>query len=102
MKIVLVELGEGQFIEIKNPKVLSWGQQKKITSAMKDDSLASQLDVAEILTMTLVKGGYVLDENNQPIAFPLTAESIELLPAIVIEKVAGAFADARSEVTSKN
>jgi hypothetical protein len=102
MKIELTELGEGQFVEIKSPKTLSWGTQKKITSAMKDDSLASQLDVAEVLTITLVKGGYVLDENNQPITFPLTAESVELLPAVVIEKVAGAFADARSEATSKN
>lgn len=102
MKIELTELGAGQFVEIKNPKVLSWGQQKKITSAMKDDSLASQLDVAEVLTTSLVIGGYVLDENDKPVAFPLTAESIEDLPAIVIEKVAGAFADARSEATSKN
>jgi hypothetical protein len=102
MKIELTELGEGQFVEIKNPKVLSWGQQKKITSAMKDDSMESQLDVAETLALTLVKGGYVLDENNAPIPFPLTAEGIDLLPAIVIEKVAGAFADARSEATPKN
>jgi hypothetical protein len=69
---------------------------------MKDDSMASQLDVAEVLTLSLVKGGYVLDENNQPIVFPLAADSIEQLPAIVIEKVAGAFAEARNEVTSKN
>jgi hypothetical protein len=102
MKIELTELGEGQFVEIKNPKVLSWGQQKKITSAMKDESMASQLDVAEVLTLSLVKGGYVLDENNQPVAFPLTTESIEVLPALVIEKVAGAFAEARAEATSKN
>jgi hypothetical protein len=102
MKIELTELGEGQFVEIKNPKVLSWGQQKKITGAMKDESMESQLEVAEVLTTTLVKGGYVLDENNQPIAFPLTAESIDLLPAMVIEKVAAAFADARSEATPKN
>jgi hypothetical protein len=102
MKIFLPELGEGQFIEIKNPKVLSWGQQKKITAAMKDDSIASQLDVAEVLTKSLVIGGYVLDEVNQPIAFPLTDETIENLPALVIEKVAGAFAEARSEATSKN
>lgn len=102
MKIELTELGEGQFVEIKNPKVLSWGQQKKITSAMKDDTMASQLDVAEVLTLSLVKSGYVLDENNVPINFPITAENIESLPAIVIEKVASAFADARSEATSKN
>jgi hypothetical protein len=102
MRIELAELGEGQFVEIKNPKVLSWGQQKKITGAMKDDSIASQLDLAETLTLTLVKGGYVLDEDNAPIAFPLTAEGIESLPAVVIEKVAGAFADARTEATSKN
>jgi hypothetical protein len=102
MKIELLELGEGQFVEIKNPKVLSWGQQKKITSAMKDDSMESQLDVAETLAITLVKGGYVLDENNQPIAFPLTAESMDLLPALVVEKVASAFAEARTEATSKN
>lgn len=102
MKIELTELGEGQFVEIKSPKTLSWGTQKKITSAMKDDSIASQLDVAEVLTITLVKGGYVLDENNQPIPFPLTVESVELLPAVVIEKVAEAFASARSEATPKN
>lgn len=99
---MITELGEGQFVEIKNPKVLSWGQQKKITQAMKDETIASQLDTAEVLTMSLVKGGYVLDENNQPIVFPLTADSIELLPAIVIEKVAEAFAQARNEAASKN
>ena len=102
MRIELNELGEGQFVEIKSPKLLSWGTQKKITSAMKDDSIASQLDVAEVLTTSLVVGGYLLDENNQPIAFPLTAEGIEVVPALVIEKVAGAFASARAEVTSKN
>jgi hypothetical protein len=75
MKIELTELGEGQFVEIKNPKVLSWGQQKKITTAMKDDSLASQLDVAEVLTITLVKGGYVLDENDQPITHSLLRQN---------------------------
>lgn len=102
MRIELNEIGQGQHVEIKSPKTLSWGTQKKITSAMKDDSLASQLDVAEVLAITLIKGGYVLDENNAPVPFPLTAESVELLPALVIEKVAEAFADARSEATSKN
>lgn len=102
MRIELTELGEGQFVEIKNPKVLSWGQQKKITSAMKDESMESQLGVAEILVITLVKNGYVLDEENKPVTFPLTAENVDLLPALVIEKVAAAFASTRSEEEQKN
>lgn len=96
MRIDLSVLGEGQFVEIKDVNKMSWKQQKALTSAFKEDSIEAQLDVAELLAVSLVKGGYLLDVEDKPVSFPLTAESVGDVPASVVEKVAEAFAQAKS------
>lgn len=102
MKIELHELGNGFHVDIKDPKRMSWKEQKQITASFKDESVSSQLDVAEQIAISLIKGGYLLDENDRPISFPLTAETVNDVPAVVIEKVASKFAELKAENTSKN
>lgn len=102
MRIDFPQLGNGQFVEILDPKKMSWRAQKELTAAMKDESIAAQLEVAELIAVALIKKGYVLDAHDEPVTFPLTEESLVRVPAIVIEEVAKKFAEVRSEATSKN
>lgn len=102
IKLEFADLGDGQYVEIKDPKRLKWGEQKSIVSAFKDESVSAQLDVAERIAIALVKNGYLLDDENRPIAFPLTAETVGNVPAVVIEVVSKAFADAKKEASGKN
>lgn len=102
MKIELSELGEGQWVEIRDPKRISWGKQKQIAATVKENEISTQLDATELLAIALVKAGYVLDEDDKPIAFPLTQEKIIDVPSVVIEKVAAAYAESKAEVKSKN
>jgi hypothetical protein len=98
IRIDLSELGEGQFIEMKDPKFLSWGVQKEITATVMDKKEASaQLDIAEKITIALVKTGNVFNEDGMPINFPLTAESIKDVPAAIIEKVSTKFAEFKGQ-----
>lgn len=96
------ELGDGQFIEIKDPKRMSWGKQKAIAKAFKDESMDSNLDVAERVLIALAKAGHILDEDNVPVNFPITEENIDKVPAVVIEKVAQKFGELKAEATPKN
>lgn len=91
------QLGDGQYVEIRDPKMLPWGEQKKLQSAIKDDSVDSQIAFAEQLAVSLTKNGNVFDENGNPVAFPLTSESAANVPAIVIEAIAAKFAEIRSK-----
>lgn len=91
------QLGEGQYVEIRNPKLLPWGVQRELTSALKDNSLESQTLFAEKLAVRLIKSGYVLNEDGQPISFPLTDESVQFVPGVVVEAVASEFAKIRSK-----
>lgn len=102
MRIELPELGEGQWIEMRDPKRLSWGKQKEIASTVKQDVISTQLDATELLAIALVKSGYVLDEDDKPIDFPLTKETISFVPSIVIEKISAEYANSKTEVKSKN
>jgi hypothetical protein len=95
-KIELTEIHEGAWIELKDVKRLSWKAQKEITSALVDESISSNLDVAERLSIALIKGGYLLDDENRPISFPLTPETIGNVPALVVEKVASKFAELKA------
>lgn len=93
MRIDLHELGEGMHIVIKDPKRLSWKEQKEIIQAMGDgNDPAKQMESAEILAIALIKSGYVLDEDNHQIGFPLNKETVGRLPAVVVEKVLEAYA----------
>jgi hypothetical protein len=97
IRIDFPELGEGQFVEIKDPKFLPWGLQKEITGIIMDKKEASaQLDIAEKVTVALVKSGNILNEDGVPFTFPLTASMIPNVPAIVIEKVSQKFAELKS------
>lgn len=103
MRIDLSErLGEGQFVEIRDPNKLTWGQQKSIASALSDDSLSGQLETAERIAIALIKGGYVLDADDKPVTFPLTEQNVGDVPGAVIEEVASAFAEAKKANTPKN
>jgi hypothetical protein len=98
IKIDLSEqLGEGQYVEIRNPKVLPWGEQRKLQAALKDNSVESQIEFAEQLAVSLAKNGNVFDENGNPVTFPLTSESLANVPAPVIEAIAVKFAEIRGQ-----
>lgn len=102
MKIELPELGEGQWVEIRDPKRMSWGKQKQIAATVKEKEIATQLDATELLAIALVKAGYFLDEDDKPVQIPLSLDNILNVPAVVIEKVAAAYAESKTEVKSKN
>lgn len=102
MRIELEELGSGQWIEIRDPKRLSWGRQKEIAATVKQDVVSTQLDATELLAIALVKSGYVLDEDDKPINFPLSKENIADVPSILIEKISAEYAASKAEVKSKN
>jgi hypothetical protein len=105
MRIELSMLGEGQYVEMKDPHRLKWAEQKSMAAALKDGDTAdvgNGLEFAEKIALWMVKGGYLLDDDNKPIVFPLTAETVGEVPAIVIEEVAKSFAEARKEAASKN
>lgn len=102
MRIELPELGEGQWIEMRDPKRMSWGKQKQIAATVKENEISTQLDATELLAIALVKDGYILDEDDKPISFPLTKDTIANVPSIVIEKVSAEYAKAKTEVKSKN
>jgi hypothetical protein len=103
MRIEFTEqLGDGQFVEIRDPRKMSWGQQKQITSALQDDTIYGQLETAERIAVAMVRSGYVLDADDKPVAFPLTAENVVGVPSVVIEEVAKKFAEIKAAVTPKN
>jgi hypothetical protein len=94
IRIELTELGEGQYVEMKDPKFLSWGLQKEITGIVMDNKNASaQLDIAEKVTVALVTAGNLLNEDGVPFTFPLTTSMIPNVPALVIERVSAKFAE---------
>lgn len=102
MKIEFLELHEGAHVEIKHPKLLSWKEQKSITTAYKEDDVSAQLDVAERLAIALIKKGYILDGDDKPVQFPLNADNVGDVPAIIIEAVTKKFAELKAESTGKN
>lgn len=103
IRIELTEqLGDGQFIEIRDPRKLSWGAQKAITNTLGDGTTTEQVAAAEKMAISLISTGYVLDADNKPVDFPITAENIENVPAVVVEEVLKKFAALRGEATSKN
>ncbi|UJF36629.1 hypothetical protein [Paenibacillus hexagrammi] len=95
MRVDITVLGEGQFVEIRNPKLLPWGIQRDLTNSLKDNSTESQMAFAEKLAVVLIRSGHVLDENGTPVQFPLTHETVSYVPSPVVEAVAVAFAEAR-------
>ena len=96
------QLGDGQFVDIRDPRLLPWGVQKKLQSSLKDQSMDSQIAFAESLTVELVKQANVSDEDGNPIQAPFTAESVANVPAAVIEAVALKFAEMRKVTVEKN
>jgi hypothetical protein len=89
------QLGAGQYVEIRDPRLLPWGTQKRLQQILKDESIESQLTLAENIAVELIRGGHVLDENHVPIAFPLNGNDMERVPAVVIETVVQKFAEIR-------
>lgn len=93
VRIDFPELGEGQFVEIRDPKYLKWKEQKEIAKIFKDGDTGAELDASEKLVLSILKNGYILDEDNKPIQFPLDENSVQDLPSIVVEKVIQKFAE---------
>lgn len=102
MRLEFPELGEGFFVEIKNPKLLKWKEQKSIAVAYKDDSMSSQFDVAERVAVALIKTGYVLNDEGKQVTFPLDLETVGDLPSTIIEEVAKKFGELKQAQTPKN
>lgn len=102
MRIEFPELGPNQWVEIRDPKRMTWGEKKKIMEFGKDDSIHSSLEVADQIVLALVKNGYITDENGNPIPFPLTKENLDQLPAVVAERVVQAFNEANAAAVPKN
>lgn len=101
IRIDLPELGDGQYVDIRDPKFMTWGVQKRIAAAYKSNDIEANLTVAELVTLGLIKGGYVLTEDGTPFVFPITEENIKDIPAIVIEKAAEKFAELKSGGTDR-
>ena len=96
-------MGPGQFVEMRDPKKLSWGAQKEIATALSDESVGSQMGVAEKLFLALVKDGYLLDMDDKPVVFPITdPEIVSTLPSVVVEEVTKRYAEYRTSVAGKN
>lgn len=103
IKIDLSELGEGQYVEIKDPKIMPYGFQKQLQEKFKDESLEARLDGIEFMVLKLIKNGYVLDEDDNPIPFPITQESLLLLPMFVINTVVKKYGEiAKQEANIPN
>lgn len=101
-KLYFPELGHNQFVELRDMKKFSWKRKKAIIQAFKDESVNSQLDSTEMVAMMMIKSGYILDEDNQPISFPLNEESVGNLPSVVIEEVVKHFGEAMQPQDKKN
>jgi len=104
IRVDVTALGEDQFVEIMDPKFLAWGLQKQITSIVIENATStSQLDVAEIVAIALIKSGNVLNQNGDPVVFPLTNDSIKDCPSAVIEAVTVKFSEIKNtKVDRKN
>lgn len=97
IRVELEQLGQGQFVEIRDPKFLPWGVQRNLAISLKDESIQSQMEFAEKLSVLLIRNGYVLDEDDKPVQFPLTDSSVQNVPAVVIEAVAAKFGEVRKK-----
>lgn len=103
IRIDLPQLGEGQYVEMRDPKFLDWGTQKKITSAMANPTVDAQIGVAEQVALNLIKSGHVLNEDDVPFDFPLNEETVLKVPAIAIEAVTNKYIELKSvKVDRKN
>lgn len=101
IKIDLPELSDDQYVEMKAPKFLPWGVQKEITSLVTKESTESQLDVAEKLTVALIKSGNVLNEDGVPFVFPLNETTVKEIPAIIIEKSLPSLQSSKAQLIEK-
>lgn len=100
MRIELHELGTDQYVEIHDPMApLPWKVQRKLGLLHRDKNGEptdeAKLDMAEILTVALVKVGNVLDRDNKPIPFPLTNDTVGDVPGELVMAVLNAFSVAR-------
>ncbi len=95
IRVELPELGENQFVEIRDPRYLPWGVQKEITTLLSSDAndMDAHMNVAEYVAISLVKNGNVLNEDGVPFVFPLTVDNVKEVPGVVVEKVAEKFAE---------
>lgn len=96
VRIDFPELGEGQYVEIREPKYLKWREEKEFSKLYKDGDMEAQLTATEKLALMLIKGGYILDEDNKPFQFPLDENTIQDLPGMVIEAVVQKFAELKN------
>ncbi|GEM_PF-6522994 len=102
IRVDIEALGDGQFVEIKEPKFLSWGLQKQITTiVLSDVSSSSQLDVAEMVAIAIIKSGNIEDEDGALLVFPLTEETVKTCPSVVIEAVTLKFSELKSAAVSR-
>ncbi|MED1202565.1 hypothetical protein [Heyndrickxia acidicola] len=102
MRIDFNGLGEGQYVELKSFNRLKWAEQKAISEEIKEGDVSSQLAVAEKIAIYLIKGGYLLDDDNKQIVFPLTEETVGEVPAEVIEAVVRDFSESKAAAKAKN
>jgi hypothetical protein len=102
VRIDFPELGEGQFVEIRDPKYLKWKEQKEISKSFTEGDADAQLSSMEKLALALIKNGYILDEDNRPIQFPLNEQTIQDVPAVVIEAVILKFGELKKVDGQKN
>lgn len=100
VRIDLPELGADHFLLMRNPKSLPWGISQKLaglaSKAQAGDNDAN-MALASVLCRNLVKGGLVHDWDGQPIAFPLTDESVEMLPTEAVVAVINRWGELQSQ-----
>ena len=97
IRVDIEALGEGQFVEIIEPKYLPWGIQKQVTTIVIEKTTNSaQLDVAELVAIEIIKSGNIVKADGQLVTFPLTADTVKDCPSAVIEAVTMKFTELKS------
>jgi len=103
IRVNIEALGADQFVEISDPKFLSWGLQKQITTiVLADVNTAAQLDVAEMVAIAIIKSGNIADEEGALLVFPLTEETVKTCPSVVIEAVTSKFSELKTAGTGES
>jgi hypothetical protein len=101
IRIDFPELGEGQYVEMRNPRVLSYGSQRKLASLGDFEELQTRMAIAGALATVLIVGGNVLDMDGNAVVFPVTETTVDDLPGEVVAAVLTKYSELKSGTDEK-
>lgn len=103
VKIEFPELHHDFWVELDDPKWMSWGEKQAIIALIDEkNQTQSGLNVSNKLILSLVRNGHMFDKHNNPIPFPLTEEGLERMPSFAAERIAVKVNELAAEATKKN